>query len=88
MPVRYPGTFAAGVPICGGADEKTAAAIAKIPVWVFHGANDTAVKVSRSRNMVAALRGGWVAQVHRVSQHWPRQLDRRLPRARPLAVAL
>ena len=53
---RYPTTFAAGVPICGGADEKTAAAIAKIPVWVFHGAIDSAVKVGRSRNMVAALR--------------------------------
>ncbi len=53
---RYPTMFAAGVPICGGADEHTAAAIAKIPVWVFHGANDPAVKPSRARNMVAALR--------------------------------
>lgn len=53
---RYPTTFAAGIPVCGGADEKTAEKIAKIPVWVFHGTTDATVKVSRARNMVAALR--------------------------------
>jgi predicted peptidase len=53
---RYPGMFAAGVPMCGGADEKTALALAHTPLWVFHGAKDGVVKPSRSRNMVAALR--------------------------------
>ena len=53
---RYPETFAAAVPICGGGDETKAAAIAKIPVWVFHGDHDGAVNVARSRNMVAALK--------------------------------
>jgi len=53
---RYPDKFAAGVPICGGADTATAAQIARIPVWVFHGSNDRVVKVSRSRDMVNALR--------------------------------
>jgi predicted peptidase len=53
---RYPETFAAAVPICGGGDEDKAPAIAKIPVWVFHGDHDGAVKVERSRNMVAALK--------------------------------
>jgi predicted peptidase len=52
---RRPDLFAAAVPICGGGDEKQAEKIAKIPIWVFHGALDTAVKVQRSRNMVAAL---------------------------------
>jgi predicted peptidase len=53
---RKPELFAAAVPICGGGDEKTAPAIAKIPIWVFHGAKDPAVKVERSRNMVKALK--------------------------------
>lgn len=52
---RYPDLFAAAVPICGGGDESTAARIAKIPIWAFHGALDTAVKVERSRNLIAAL---------------------------------
>jgi predicted peptidase len=52
---RYPDLFAAAVPICGGGDETRAAAIARIPVWVFHGGNDGTVKTIRSRNMVAAL---------------------------------
>jgi predicted peptidase len=53
---RKPDQFAAAVPICGGGDEKTAATIAKVPVWVFHGAKDNAVKVERSRNMIEALK--------------------------------
>ena len=52
---RYPDEFAAGVPICGGGDETRAAAVAKTPVWAFHGDKDTVVKTSRSRNMVDAL---------------------------------
>jgi predicted peptidase len=53
---RRPELFAAAVPICGGGDEATVERIAKIPVWVFHGATDGVVRPSRSRNMVAALR--------------------------------
>jgi len=53
---RRPEAFAGAVAVCGGGDENCAAAIASIPVWVFHGARDDAVKVERSRNMVAALR--------------------------------
>lgn len=53
---RYPETFAAAVPICGGGDETRAATIAKIPIWAFHGGQDGVVRTSRSRNMVAALR--------------------------------
>ncbi len=52
---RRPDLFAAAVPVCGGGDETQAEKIAKIPIWVFHGALDPAVKVQRSRNMVAAL---------------------------------
>ncbi len=53
---RRPDLFAAAVPICGGADEMTAPKIAKIPIWAFHGAKDGAVKVSRARNMIEALK--------------------------------
>ena len=52
---RRPDLFAAAVPVCGGADEATAEKIKNIPIWVFHGAKDGAVKPARSRNMVAAL---------------------------------
>ena len=52
---RRPDLFAAAVVVCGGADESTAVKIKHIPVWVFHGAKDTAVKPARSRRMVAAL---------------------------------
>ena len=52
---QKPDLFAAAIPICGGGDPKSAAKIAKVPVWVFHGDKDAAVKVERSRDMVAAL---------------------------------
>jgi len=52
---RHPDMFAAGVPICGGADENTAPRIAKLPIWVFHGEVDSVVPTIRSKNMIAAL---------------------------------
>ncbi len=53
---RMPETFAAAVPICGGGDEKQAAKLVSMPIWVFHGDEDTSVPVARSRNMVNAIR--------------------------------
>lgn len=53
---RKPELFAAAVPCCGGGDEATAPKIAKIPIWAFHGDQDTLVKVSRSRNMIEAIK--------------------------------
>ena len=54
---RLPNRFAAGVPICGGGDEKTVTtAVAQVPVWAFHSADDGAVKVGRTRRMIAAMR--------------------------------
>ncbi|HNF95988.1 MAG TPA: PHB depolymerase family esterase [Pseudomonadota bacterium] len=52
---RRPQLVAAAVIICGGGDEQQAAKMAHIPQWVFHGAQDAVVSVSRSRNMVHAL---------------------------------
>lgn len=54
--VRRPDLWAAGVPICGGGDPSRAAAIKDIPIWAWHGENDTMVPVSGSRDMIAALR--------------------------------
>jgi predicted peptidase len=50
-----PNMFAAAIPVCGGGDESKAARIVHIPIWAFHGELDQAVKVERSRNMIAAL---------------------------------
>lgn len=52
---RYPELFAAGAPICGGGDPSLAERIKHMPIWVFHGEQDTVVKPIRSRSMVAAL---------------------------------
>lgn len=53
---RRPDLFAAAVPLCGPTDVSTAAKIAHIPVWVFHGDADQSVPVAASRRMVEALR--------------------------------
>jgi predicted peptidase len=52
---RYPGKFAAAVPICGGGDVQTASRIKHIPLWAFHGAKDPVVPPSQSRKMIKAL---------------------------------
>jgi predicted peptidase len=48
--------YAAGLPISGGADPSIARSIKKIPIWNFHGDNDTAVSVKNSRKIVEALK--------------------------------
>lgn len=56
LAARQPDRFAAVVPICGGGDEKQAAKLTKLPIWVWHGDADKAVKVERSRQMVEAIK--------------------------------
>ncbi|MEM1296595.1 MAG: hypothetical protein AAGH89_14605 [Verrucomicrobiota bacterium] len=53
---RRPDYWAAAVPICGGGDVELAKSIAHIPTWIWHGDEDGAIKVRRSRDMVAALK--------------------------------
>ncbi|MFH0866109.1 MAG: prolyl oligopeptidase family serine peptidase [Bacteroidota bacterium] len=53
---RWPGKFAAAVPVCGGGDTAKASVIKDIPVWAFHGDIDKVVMVSRSRNMINAIK--------------------------------
>jgi predicted peptidase len=56
MAAKYPDRWAALVPVCGGGDPATAAAVKHIPCWCFHGDADPVVPVSLSRTMVEALR--------------------------------
>jgi predicted peptidase len=56
LAAKYPDKWAAIVPICGGGDPKTAEKIQHIPCWCFHGDADKAVPVTRSRDMIAALK--------------------------------
>ena len=57
LAARYPSRFAAVVPICGWGDPATMSRpLARMPTWVFHGADDDIVPVTYSREMVAALR--------------------------------
>jgi predicted peptidase len=53
---RYPEIFAAAVPLCGGGDTQRILSARHVAVWAFHGAQDATIPVSRSREMVAALR--------------------------------
>jgi predicted esterase len=53
--LTYPQLYAAIVPVCGGGNPKEAWKIRHLPVWIFHGAKDHTVSLSRSANMAAAL---------------------------------
>jgi predicted peptidase len=56
LAAEYPEYFAAIVPICGGGDPQDAKRLKDLPIWVFHGAKDEAVPLSRSEEMVKALK--------------------------------
>jgi predicted peptidase len=53
--IRHPRKFAAAIPVCGGGDASYADQIRHIPVWAFHGANDSTVPVECSRLMIKML---------------------------------
>lgn len=48
--------FVAAAPICGGGDPSWVERYVDYPLWIFHGDNDSAVAVERSREMVAAIK--------------------------------
>jgi predicted peptidase len=56
MITRHPERFAAAVPITGVNDPSRAPAIAHLPIWAFHGTQDTFSSVENTRAMVEALR--------------------------------
>lgn len=53
---RVPGRFAAIVPVCGGGDPAQGEKLKGLPVWAFHGDQDTAVPVVRTEEMIAAIK--------------------------------
>ena len=56
LAARFPKRFAAVAPICGGGPVESAARLKELPLWAWHGDQDRAVPVERSRRMVAAIR--------------------------------
>jgi predicted peptidase len=52
----HPDLFAAVVPICGGGDAKDGAKLKDLPIWIFHGTEDTSVPLKRSQDMVDAIK--------------------------------
>jgi len=48
--------YAAMIPICGGGNVEDAAKLATIPIWAFHGADDSVVPPQKSREMVEAVK--------------------------------
>ena len=52
---RHGDLFASAVPLCGGCDVSKAAALAKIPIWTFHGALDDTVLPTGTRAMAEAI---------------------------------
>ncbi len=55
LAAAHPERFAAIAPICGGGNPADAPKLAKLPIWVFHGAKDPTVPLQRSKEMVEAI---------------------------------
>lgn len=53
---RMPNTFAAAIPICGGAHPAIAKQLKHTQWWVFHGGKDNVVLPQHSENMVKAMK--------------------------------
>jgi hypothetical protein len=53
---RYPGLFAAIIPICGGGDPSQAWTLRHTAVWIFHGEKDPRVPVKNSEIMFDSLK--------------------------------
>ncbi|HEY9852544.1 MAG TPA: prolyl oligopeptidase family serine peptidase [Leptolyngbyaceae cyanobacterium] len=56
LAAAQPDRFAAIAPVCGRGNPMDAYKLKDLPIWVFHGAIDTAVPFSESEKMVTALK--------------------------------
>lgn len=63
LAATFPNKFAAIAPICGGGNPADAPKIKHLPIWVFHGAKDTAVPLRASEVMVNALKDAGAEKV-------------------------
>jgi len=52
----HPELFAAVVPICGGGKPEDGPNLARLPIWVWHGTEDSSVPFQRSVEMVEAIK--------------------------------
>lgn len=52
---RWPDEFAAAAPVSGGGDPSMASVLTNMPIWAFHGADDTTLPVAASRDMITAI---------------------------------
>lgn len=55
LALRYPDTFKAIVPVCGGGDPTAVSALEGVNIWAFHCSGDKSVPVTGSRDMIQAL---------------------------------
>ena len=53
---RHPNTFAAAIPVCGGADSTKAEVVKDMPIYTFHGEVDWDVPIAGTRAMVEAIK--------------------------------
>lgn len=53
---KWPGIFAAAIPISGGGNPQFTRHPRYVPIWAFHGAKDRNVPISGSRKMIDALK--------------------------------
>ncbi|MEU8566786.1 PHB depolymerase family esterase [Streptomyces pathocidini] len=56
LAARYPDRFAAIAPICGAWMPEAAPRIAELPVWTFHGEEDSNILIKHTEQMVEALK--------------------------------
>jgi predicted peptidase len=56
LAAAHPEKFAAIVPICGRGDPADAKQLARLPIWVFHGAKDPVVRIEGDKAMVEAIK--------------------------------
>ncbi|NWK54550.1 prolyl oligopeptidase family serine peptidase [Verrucomicrobiaceae bacterium N1E253] len=54
--MRKPDLFAAAIPVCGAGDLSQAKKLEHLPIWCFHGGNDTVVPTAASREMDKAMK--------------------------------
>lgn len=53
---KYPEKVTAAIALCGGGNTSDACNLSTIPFWIQHGTADEAVPVSKSREMVSAIK--------------------------------
>jgi predicted peptidase len=53
---KRPDLFAAAIPLCGGGNQILASNLISMPIWAFHGDQDSVIPVSYSRDMIAAIK--------------------------------